>query len=153
MARARISEVWSYCCGEKGRNRVRVCQRAPRGKAQAGTVFLQFIELEADGRLHRKRVSLGRCSHEAAKAKADALAGELAALPGRPEPSEVATVATLFDNYAREVTPARSRHAQQHDRTAGLLFVRSVGKTVSRAIRICLVVRYRSQSQDRPVAS
>jgi len=108
-----------------------VFERASRGGATRGTVFLLFVELGRDGTLHRRRVSLGRCTREQAKAKADATAAQFAAMGGRPEQSEAVTVAALFDIYEREVTPTKSRQAQQHDRMTALLFLRSVGRTRS----------------------
>lgn len=128
MARAKmISEVWSYSAGERGRNRVRVYERRPRGRASRGLVFLQFVEVGADGTPHRKRMSLGACSREVAKQKADAVAARFAAT-GRAVESEARTVAALFDIYEREVSPTKSRQAQQHDRTAAALFLRCVGR-------------------------
>ena len=127
MAQAKISEVWSYSTGERGRNRVRAYERAPRGNAGRGLVFLQFVGLVADGTQHRKRVSPGVCSREEAKAKADALAAKFAET-GRPVERQLNTVAQLFDNYVREVTPSKSRHAQTHDRATAALFVRLVGR-------------------------
>jgi hypothetical protein len=70
----RTSEVWSYSAGERGRNRVRAYQRVARG-TQAGNILLQFSDLAADGTRRKRRVSIGRCSRDVAKAKADALAG------------------------------------------------------------------------------
>jgi integrase len=109
---------------------VRAYQREPRGN-RAGDILLLFVELAADGTQQRRRISLGQCSRDAAKAKADALAAEFA-VRGRREASEAGTVAQLFDSYEREVTPGKSRHAQQHDRTVAALFLQCVGR--SRAI-------------------
>jgi integrase len=85
------------------------------------------VELAADGTWHRRRQSLGPCSREQAKIKADTVAAKFAAT-GRREESEAGTAAALFDSYEREVTPTKSRHAQQHDRTTATLFLRCVGR-------------------------
>jgi integrase len=127
MARVqKCTEVWAYSAGERGRNRVRAYQREPRGN-RAGDILLLFVELAADGTQQRRRISLGQCSRDAAKAKADALAAEFA-VRGRREASEVGTVAQLFDSYEREVTPGKSRQPQQHDRTVAALFLQCVGR-------------------------
>jgi ParB-like chromosome segregation protein Spo0J/integrase len=63
-----------------------------------------------------------------ASKQADALAAEFA-VRGRREESEAGTVAQLFDSYEREVTPGKSRHAQQHDRTTAALFLACVGRS------------------------
>ncbi|MGH2487194.1 MAG: tyrosine-type recombinase/integrase [Ktedonobacterales bacterium] len=127
MARTKISEVWSYSTGERGRNRVRAYERVPRGSAARGLVFLEFVGLGPDGTPHRKRISLGACAREEAKAKADALAAKFAET-GRPVDRQAGMVAALFDMYEREVTPSKSRHVRTHDRATAALLLRSVGR-------------------------
>jgi integrase len=106
---------WSYSTGERGRNRVRALAHP-----KTGGLFLEF----ADGR-KRKRVALGHRDREAAKTKAEDLA---AALRRGYAPQSVApTLATLFDNYVREVTPQKGESKQAHDRRAARLFLEYFG--------------------------
>jgi integrase len=107
---------WSYCTGERGRNRVRAFEHS-----LTASLFLEFAE---DGA--RKRVALGHRDREVARAKAEELA---AALRRGDTPVQLAapTVATLFDNYVREVTTQKSDSSQRHDRWAVKLFVEFLG--------------------------
>lgn len=106
---------WSYSTGERGRNRVRAFAHP-----KTGGLFLEF-----DDGGKRKRVALGHRDREAAKTKAEELA---AALRRGSAPQSVApTLATLFDNYLREVTPQKGESKQGHDRRAAKLFVAFFG--------------------------
>ena len=106
-ARAR----WSYSTGEWGRNRVRAFEHPKTGR-----IFLEFADAGK-----RKRVALGHRDREAAKAKAEEVAGALrrAEAPTGAAP----TLQMLFDNYLREVTPQKGKNKQQHDRRAARMFL------------------------------
>lgn len=100
----RNRESWSYIAGEKGRNRVRAFTDARTG--------LLYLELKSDGR--KKRIALGHGDREAAKRSAEEVALRL-----RTRAEVVrheVTLAELFDNYLREVTPSKSAGKQKHDR-------------------------------------
>jgi len=97
-------ENWSYIAGEKGRNRVRAFTDARTG--------LLYLELKSDGR--KKRIALGHGDREAAKCSAEEVALRLRTGP-KVVRHEV-TLAALFDNYLREVTPSKSAGKQKHDR-------------------------------------
>ena len=108
MPRRTAGQGWSYCTGEKGRNRVRAYEH-PR----TGTLYLEYRD-------HGKReaVALRHRDREAAKAKADELA--LALRRGEAPAHEQLLLDTLFDKYLKEVTPSKGLSKQAHDRrTAG----------------------------------
>lgn len=96
---------WSYCTGERGRNRVRAFEHPKTSR-----LFLEFAD-----RGKRSRVALGHRDRSAARAKAEELA---AALRSGSAPVRAATLRTLFDIYVREVSPGKGVSAQQHDRAA-----------------------------------
>ncbi len=106
---------WSYCTGERGRNRVRAFEHP-----ETGRLFLEFAD---SGR--RKRVALGHRDRDVAKAKAEELATNLrrGALP----PGAAPMLGTLFDIYEREVTPTKGPSAQRHDKRATNLFLELFG--------------------------
>lgn len=106
---------WSYSTGERGRNRVRAFAHP-----KTGTLFLEFADAG-----QRKRVALGHRDREAAKAKAEELATALRR-GDQPQPATL-TLAMLFDNYLREVTPQKGGSKQRHDRRAATLFLESLG--------------------------
>ncbi len=106
---------WSYSTGERGRNRVRAFAHP-----KTGTLFLEFADAG-----QRKRIALGHRDREAAKAKAETLAAALRR-GDAPRPATL-TLATLFDNYLREVTPQKGRSKQRHDHRAATLFVECFG--------------------------
>ena len=114
------AKCWSYCTGERGRNRVRAYEE------RSGSVLLvEFYERGADGIARRKRSSLGHRDRQRAKMQAD----EVAAAFGRgqsPVGAEI-TLETLFDNYLREVTPRKSPGKQKHDRASAEMFKRFCG--------------------------
>lgn len=105
---------WSYTTGERGRNRVRVFEDGKR------PLLAEFYE---DGR--RRRISLGHRDHDRAKREADQMAAEFA--HGHGAPQDV-TLASLFDNYVREVTPTKSAGKQHHDRSCAEMFKRLFGR-------------------------
>jgi len=96
---------WSYCTGERGRNRVRAFEHP-----ESDSLFLEFAD-----RGRRSRVALGHRDRSAARAKAEELA---AALRSGSTPVRAATLRTLFDIYVREVTPGKGASAQRHDQAA-----------------------------------
>ena len=95
---------FSYITGEKGRNRVRAFEDPRSG-------FL-YLEIRSEG--SKKRIALGHRHREAARAKADEVALKL-----RTDTALVrheVTLAELFDNYLREVTPTKGKGKQLHDK-------------------------------------
>lgn len=100
----RNRERWSYIAGEKGRNRVRAFADARTG--------LLYLELRSAGR--KKRIALGHGDREAAKRSAEEVALRLRT--GTEPVRHQVTLAELFDNYLREVTPTKSDGKQKHDR-------------------------------------
>lgn len=113
------TKEWSFSTGEKGTNRVRAFTKN-------GYTFLEFYEPRGPLReLARKRISLGRCSEEAAKAKAE----EVSALFRKQEAprSGQLTLRALFDIYLAEVTPTKGKETQSHDQRALELFLRCAG--------------------------
>ncbi len=111
MARIR-KQNQTYTTGEKGTNRVRVFPH------KSGKLFLEYRRA---GR--RVRQSLGHAEWPRAKQEAEDLAAQLR----RPDHREAVTLATLFDNYLREVTPTKSPGKQRHDRLATGLILRVLG--------------------------
>ncbi|GIW51246.1 MAG: hypothetical protein KatS3mg081_0601 [Gemmatimonadales bacterium] len=111
------SKLFSWSTGERGRNRVRVFEH-PKTR----TLFLEFRE--EDGR--RVRVALGHRDREAAKAKAEEVALALRNRIGCQRPVSL-TLAELFDNYLREVTPLKGPSKRYHDRRAAQLFLECLG--------------------------
>lgn len=114
MSRAH-RKYWSYVTGERGRNRVRAFAHPVTGRL--------FLEFKQDGQ--RARTALGHRDEEEAKRQADELAARLRR-PGSGH-AEHLTLAQLFDNYAREVTPTKGLHAQAHDRRAMQLLLEVIG--------------------------
>ncbi len=113
---------WSFSAGERGRNRVRVYFDPSRG-----VIFAEYYErLAADGPARRARISLGHADRERAKTKAEELAVAFRTVD-RPR-REALTLSTLFDNYLREVTPAKSAGKQRHDVRAAGLFLTCFGR-------------------------
>ena len=111
----------SYSAGEWGRNRVRVFPDPKTGLYQ--------IEWRENGR--RLTRSLKHRDWRRAKRQAD----EAAAGFAKPEPNGrqeaepgPLTLETLFDIYGEEVTPTKTRHSRQHDRTAMKMFLGFLGR-------------------------
>jgi len=109
---ARIRKQQGYQAGEKGINRVRVYLH------HGGRLFLEW---RREGRKLRR--SLGHSDWGQAKREADELAAQLR----RPDQREPVSLATLFENYLREVTPTKGRRKQQHDRRTVALMLRAFG--------------------------
>ncbi len=123
-ARKKTSKRWRYSSGERGRNRVRVFERANRGD-----ILLQYAERDAAGQMRQRSKSLGRCTRETAKAKCDEAAARFATLPpsARPEP---VTLQSLFDIYEREVSRQKGASKRQHDSRCAEMFTRFFGASV-----------------------
>jgi integrase len=100
---------FSYITGEKGRNRVRAFDDPRSG-------FL-YLEVRSEG--SKKRIALGHRNREAARAKADEVALRLRTDDGLVR--HKVTLAELFDNYLREVTPTKSKGKQLHDKRVAAL--------------------------------
>jgi integrase len=116
MKRAKHASLWSWSTGERGKNRVRVCERR-----RGGTLVLEVYEPSPTTRRPAvRRISLGHADHAEAKAKAEEVAR---ALRVGPTPvSRAVTLRELFDIYEREVTPTKSDMTRRHDRRATALF-------------------------------
>ncbi len=120
MARTKRSRR-SYGAGEWGRNRVRVFPDSKTGLYQ--------LEWRQNGR--RLTRSLGHREWVRAKKQADEFAAGFASpdLNGKAEAEpEPRTLGTLFDIYGEEVTPAKTRHARRHDRSATKMFLGFLGR-------------------------
>jgi integrase len=118
MGSTRRQQAWSYRAGEKGENRVRVFERVgPERKAGF------WIDYRDEAGRHRQPIAV--TDRDAAKLKADEIAASF-----RREGAkriEALTLATLIDNYRREVTPSKSSTARSHDARAFGLFLRFFG--------------------------
>lgn len=77
------------------------------------------------------RVALGHDDRTLGKAKAEELAAQLR----RTDRSRatLVTMAELFDNYVREVTPTKGLRKQRHDRRAAGLFLTVLGNDLRAA--------------------
>jgi integrase len=122
---------WCWSTGERRKNRVRVYEDQTRG-----TIFLDFYESDADGKSIRRRKSLGTMDRERAKQQAENLASDFRRA-GR-ETRRVLDLASLFDIYRAERSPAKSAGSLSFDARTAALFVRAFGggrdvQTLSRA--------------------
>ncbi len=106
---------FSYITGEKGRNRVRAFEDARSG--------LLYLELRSEG--SKRRIALGHRDREAARRKAEEVALKLRA--GDTLVRHEVTLAELFDNYLREVTPTKSKGKQLHDKRVAELALEILG--------------------------
>ena len=119
MAQAK-NKAWSYKCGERGRNRVRVFEDPKRG-----VIFLEFRDSDSAGRSSKKRISTGHADRHRAKEQADEMAFKLrSAIPQIHSPL---TLKSLCDIYVRDVTAEKSFGKQRHDRATVELFLRCFG--------------------------
>ena len=116
MSHRNQREMPSYVTGEKGKNRVRVFTD-PR----TGMLYLEY----RDGQGRKARTACGHRGFDGAKAQADEMAAQLR----RPNRTQVGaiTLAELFDNYLREVTPTKGTSKQAHDRRTALLILDILG--------------------------
>jgi hypothetical protein len=71
-------------------------------------------------------VSLGRCTREVARAKADEIAARFLSVDGEPK-LEVVTLKALFDIYGREVSPHKGDSKRRHDQRCAKMFLRFFG--------------------------
>lgn len=112
---------WSYKAGEKGLNRVRVYE-----DAKSGRILIEWYERgdEGTGAVRRCARALGHSDRARAKRQAHEVA---AALSAGAWSVHAVTLAELFDNYLREMTPSKSRGKRQHDRASAEMFLRAFG--------------------------
>lgn len=121
MSHAKRDRPWSYKAGEKGRNRVRVYEDATRG-----VIFAEVIERHpTTGARSKKRIALGHCDRERAKADAEKMAIALRASGQRP--ASVTTLRAVCQLYLESVTPSKAPETQRHDRAAVAMFLRCFG--------------------------
>jgi integrase len=109
------ARAWSYLAGEKGRNRVRVFERAAFG------LYLDYRT--EDGT--RVRQSLGHSDREQAKRQADDIAAQFGRAPATSRAP--VTLRSLFDIYEREVSRQKSESARGHDARTLPLFLEAFG--------------------------
>jgi integrase len=109
-------ETPSYVTGEKGKNRVRVFTDPRTGK-----VYLEYRDYQG----RKARTAGGHRDFASAKTQADELAAQLRH-PSRRQVGE-STLAELFDNYLREVTPTKGVSKQAHDRRTAALVLEILG--------------------------
>jgi integrase len=116
MSHRKQRETPSYVTGEKGKNRVRVFTDPRTGK-----VYLEY----RDNQGRKARTACGHRDFASAKAQADELAAQLR----HPDRRQVgaSTLAQLFDNYLREVTPTKGPSKQAHDRRTAALVLEILG--------------------------
>ena len=112
MMPKRRKKYFSYCTGERGRNRVRAFRHSANGK-----LYLEFRE---EGKRHSVR--LDTSDVEEAKQRADELSVRLGRIADEDALSDQVSVRTLIDKYGREVSPTKGRSKQDHDRRAGRMF-------------------------------
>jgi integrase len=116
MSHRKQRETPSYVTGEKGKNRVRVFTDPRTGK-----VYLEYRDEQG----RKARTACGHRDFASAKAQADELAAQLR----HPDRRQVGatTLAELFDNYLREVTPTKGISKQAHDRRTAVLVLNILG--------------------------
>lgn len=123
VKKARPAKRFSYSCGERGRNRVRVFEHAEND----GRLMLEFFEPSNCGkRPTPKRIALGHRDTERAKVQAEELALKLRQAESEKSSGPV-TLATLFDIYVSEVTPTKGVQKQMHDKLCVQLFLKAFG--------------------------
>jgi hypothetical protein len=112
---SRTRGTWSYTTGEKGRNRVRAFEDKRTGRL--------YLEVMSNGR--KRRIATGHRDREVVKQQAEELALKLR----KPDVlvREDITLAALFDNYMREVTPTKGESAQKHDRAVAKVALEILG--------------------------
>jgi integrase len=116
MSHRKQRETPSYVTGEKGKNRVRVFSDPRTGK-----LYLEY----RDGQGRKARTACGHRDFASGKAQADQLAAQLRH-PNRRQVGTI-TLAELFDNYLREVTPSKGSSKQAHDRRTAALVLDILG--------------------------
>lgn len=125
----RQARRWSFSAGERGVNRVRAFEHATTGR-----LFLEYYEPQARGdRPRPRRVALRHENRELAKKAAEELATKLRAA-GTGALAGPVTLRTLFDIYMREVTPAKGRQTQLHDRQCVALFLEAFGDRLAASL-------------------
>jgi hypothetical protein len=94
--------------------RVHACRPRPR-------FYLEYRDRQA----RKARTACGHRDFPSAKTQADELAAQLRH-PGRGQ-AGTSTLAGLFDNYLREVTPTKGSSKQAHDRRTAALVLEILG--------------------------
>lgn len=107
--------AWSYIAGEKGRNRVRVYERARYG------LSIDYRTEEGARVRHR----LGYSDRSRAKCEADDIAAKFGRAPATSTP--VMTLRTLFDIYEREVSHEKGESGRGHDKRTLPLLLEAFG--------------------------
>ena len=105
----RRNKQFSYCTGERGRNRVRAFRHSANGKL--------YLEFRVEGKRHSTR--LDTSDEEEAKKLADELSVSFGRLADEEAEADQVSVRTLIDRYGREMSPTKGRSKQDHDRRTG----------------------------------
>ena len=129
MGQSDEQAYWSWSCGERGQNRVRVFEHR-----KSRMLCLEWFERRNGERTAAFTRSLGHADRALAKAAAEEQAlklrrGEVArrtAAHVEGDPVRPLRLGPLIDSYVREVTPRKSRG--DHDRCAAALFVTCWGR-------------------------
>ena len=108
----RRKKHFSYCTGERGRNRVRAFRHSANGKL--------YLEFRDQGK--RRSVRLDISEEAEAKQQADELSVRFGRIADEEALSDQVSVRTLIDKYGKEVSPTKRRSKQDHDRRAGRMF-------------------------------
>jgi len=95
-------------------------------RTDSSGLVMQWAEKDVVGRLHQRRLSLGRIPRETAKVKADELAAQFATT-AQSTAREPVTLRSLFDMYEREVSSQKGESKRRHDRRCSLMFGREFG--------------------------
>ena len=109
----RRKKHFSYCTGERRRNRVRAFRHAANGKL--------YLEFRDQGTRHSVR--LDTSEEQEAKQQADELSVRLGRIADEEARAEQVSVRALIDRHGREVSPTKGQSKQDHDRRAGRTFV------------------------------
>jgi hypothetical protein len=109
----RRKKHFSYCTGERRRNRVRAFRHAANGKL--------YLEFRDKGKRHSVR--LDTSEEQEAKQQADELSVRLGRIADEEALADQVSVRTLIDRHGKEVSPTKGRSKQDHDRRAGRMFV------------------------------
>jgi len=113
-------KAWSFIAGEKGRNRVRVFERA------SGDLFLEWLEPDEDGVQRKKRAKLDHRDKEKAIDQAKTGAAKLLLRPepvSRPRTTASLSIRRLLEEYNTEVSPQKGDSKAGHDKRARRLFL------------------------------
>ena len=112
MLPKRRKKYFSYCTGERGRNRVRAFRHSANGKL--------YVEFRERGRRHSVR--LDTSEEQEAKQRADELSAMLGRIADEDAASDQVSIGSLIDRHGKEMSPTKGRSKQDHDRRAGRMF-------------------------------